>query len=127
MKSAPAERPNADALPGVDPPYGVDGYPSQNRAARLQLHDDRNRRVTGQDLRKRRHTDATPPKGKRVTAPERVARVCACQFRARLRRDGAVQIRRAVEGSVMMYNRHAVAREVHVNLEAVGPKRQPEI
>ena len=27
----------------------------------------------------------------------------------------------------MMYNRHAVAREVHVNLEAVGPKRQPEI
>ena len=105
MQNTPPERAEADPLDRIGAADHVEGSRRQLGAIHLHLDDDPRVAIARKDVGQRRNA-GTP------------------QLIRGAIRDRAAQRRRPIQGPIVMHDDHAVAREVDVELEAVGAERE---
>ncbi len=109
---------------------GTDGI---NHGARgrvraiLDLDDERDSRVAFEDLGERGHALPSPAPGAAFVLGKAISGVHACELIRGPARDRSRGVGAPIEIRVMVHDRHAVTREVHVELEPVCAGREPEI
>ena len=123
-KHATAERAEAHA---IDRPGGAHDLHDGARelgAVDFQLDDDASVAVAREHIGERRHADTLPGEWGRVAAAKTAPGVCPRQLVGRALHDRAREIRGAVERRIVMDHDDGVAREMDVQLEAVGAERE---
>ena len=126
-RAACAKSGNAHPIGGTSrPDFSGHGF---SHVARIYLHlnDEWHVRVRPQHIAERRDPDPLAPERKVATPDESIASIDPRQIRGRSRHHRTRGLGRAVQRRVVVYHRHAIGRQMHVQFQAVGADPDSQI